>query len=110
MDMNQEQQANAQTQSKEDYVDLKVGKHDLFFKKPYQILYTLNDFLLGLWFLIGSICFYFEGAVKTWGVTLFVLGSFQLLIRPSIRLAHRIHLKNGSKSIVGVGGKLLPLY
>ncbi|MCD5324991.1 YrhK family protein [Pontibacillus sp. HN14] len=72
---------------------MKVGHHDLFFKKPYQILYTLNDILLGLWFFIGSICFYFEGTVKTWGVTLFVIGSFQLLIRPTIRLVHRIHLK-----------------
>ncbi|MFZ0368142.1 MAG: YrhK family protein [Halobacillus sp.] len=70
-----------------------MGKHDLFFKKSYEVLYTVNDFLLGLWFLIGSVCFYFEAA-KTWGVSLFVLGSLQMLIRPTIRLAHRIHLKN----------------
>ncbi len=87
------EKADAQKHSKDQYVELKMGKHDLFFKKSYEVLYTVNDFLLGLWFLIGSVCFYFEAA-KTWGVSLFVLGSLQMLIRPTIRLAHRIHLKN----------------
>lgn len=87
------EKADAQQHSRDQYVDIKMGKHDLFFKKRYQVLYTLNHFLLGLWFLIGSICFYFEGPVKTWGVTLFVLGSLQMLIRPAISLVHRLHLK-----------------
>ncbi|MCA1012301.1 YrhK family protein [Halobacillus halophilus] len=87
------EKADAQKHSKDQYVDIKMGEHDLFFKKSYEVLYTVNDFLLGLWFLIGSVCFYFEAA-KTWGVSLFVLGSLQMLIRPTIRLVHRIHLKN----------------
>ncbi len=81
---------------KQQYVDVQMGKHDLFFKKNYNILYTLNDILLGLWFFIGSIFFYFE-SLKTWGVTLFVIGSFQLLIRPTIRLVHRFHLRKHYK-------------
>ncbi|UOR10859.1 YrhK family protein [Halobacillus amylolyticus] len=87
-----EQTANAQTNSKQDYVDIKMGNHDLFVKKGYDMMYTINDFLLGMWFLIGSIFFYFE-SLKDWGVTLFVLGSVQMLIRPTIRLFHRFQLR-----------------
>lgn len=80
------------TKTKSEYVDIKMGRHDLFFKKGYQIWYTVNDFLLGIWFLIGSVFFFYE-STKTWGVILFVLGSAQMLIRPTIRLIHRFHLK-----------------
>nr|WP_079528950.1 YrhK family protein [Halobacillus hunanensis] len=92
MPTRKEQTANAKTDSKQDYVDIKMGDHDLFVKKGYDGLYTLNDFLLGIWFLIGSVFFYFEH-LKDWGVTLFVLGSLQMLIRPTIRLFHRFQLK-----------------
>ncbi|MGR9048678.1 YrhK family protein [Halobacillus faecis] len=80
-----------QRSDKQKYIDLHVGKHDVFFKKTYDILYTVNDVLLGIWFLIGSIFFYFD--MKTWGVTLFVLGSTQMLIRPTIRLVHYFHMR-----------------
>ncbi|MCA0971284.1 YrhK family protein [Halobacillus litoralis] len=86
------EQADAKTHSKDQYVEIKMGHHGVFFKKSYEILYTINDFLLGIWFLIGSVLFYFEH-LKTWGVTLFVVGSFQMLIRPTIRLVHQFHLK-----------------
>ncbi|TKD71357.1 YrhK family protein [Pseudalkalibacillus hwajinpoensis] len=91
--MGSQRSANAQTQSKDEYVDIQMGHHDLFFKKGYQVFYTVNEFLLGLSFLIGSVFFYFE-SLKMWGVSLFVLGSFQMLIRPSIRLIHRFDLRN----------------
>ncbi|MBA2174996.1 YrhK family protein [Halobacillus locisalis] len=69
-----------------------MGRHGLFFKKRYEVLYTLNDFLLGIWYLLGSICLYFEIS-KEWGILLFMLGSIQILIRPSIRIIHRFHVK-----------------
>ncbi|MFQ3545984.1 YrhK family protein [Halobacillus rhizosphaerae] len=87
------EQADADFHSKEQYADIKMGSHNIFFKKGYDVLYTINDFIIGVWFLIGSIFFYFE-SLKTWGVTLFVLGSLQLLIRPTIRLVHRFHMRN----------------
>lgn len=88
--------ANAKTHTKSEYVEIKMGHHGLFFKKGYEVWYTLNDILLGVWFLIGSVCFYFE-SLKEWGVSLFVLGSVQMLIRPTIRLIHRFHLKKHYK-------------
>lgn len=84
--------ANAQTQSKDKYIEIKMGRHNLFFKKGYDLSYTINDLLLGLWFLVGSIFFLYE-SLKDWGVYLFILGSVQMLIRPTIRLIHRFQLR-----------------
>jgi heme O synthase-like polyprenyltransferase len=87
-----QKETDAKKQSKKEYVEIQMGRHDLFFKKGYEVFYTINELLLGMWFLIGSVFFYFE-TMKTWGVTLFVLGSVQMLIRPTIRLVHRFHLR-----------------
>ncbi|UOQ45074.1 YrhK family protein [Halobacillus salinarum] len=97
MSLKNTEAADADFHSKEQYVDIKMGRHDIFFKKGYDVLYTINDFIIGIWFLIGSIFFYFE-SLQTWGVTLFVLGSVQLLIRPTIRLIHRFHMRSYYKN------------
>ncbi|MDC3416559.1 YrhK family protein [Aquibacillus salsiterrae] len=77
--------------SQRDNADLKLGRYDIFFKKPYQILYNVNDLLIALWFLVGSIFFLFD-EWKNAGVWLFILGSGQLGVRPLIRIIHSIHL------------------
>lgn len=79
---------------KEDVI--RVGEYGIFFKRPYQILYMLNDFLIGLIFLIGSFLFLYE-SLKTAGCLLFAAGSLLLLIRPTIRLVHDIHYKRYRK-------------
>ena len=47
---------------------------------------------MALWFLIGSVLFLYPKLAGA-GTWLFILGSFQLLIRPTIRLASHIHLQ-----------------
>ncbi|MFB1099362.1 YrhK family protein [Terribacillus sp. JSM ZJ617] len=76
---------------------LRVGEYGIFFKRPYQILYMLNDFLIGIIFLVGSFFFLYE-SLKTAGCWLFAAGSLLLLIRPAIRLVHDIHYKRYSKN------------
>lgn len=86
-------QSNQENASRNAYIESRMKNHTPFFKKIYHTLYTINDFLLGLWFFIGSICFYFEGPWRVLGVTLFVVASFQFLIRPTIRLVHEFHAR-----------------
>ncbi|MFZ4451173.1 YrhK family protein [Salibacterium aidingense] len=76
----------------ENYVDISLGRYEFFVQKKYTILHTLNDFLLGLWFFIGSF-FFFSEPLKSIGIWLFVIGSFQLMVRPAIRLVHDFHLQ-----------------
>ncbi len=72
-------------------VTLKIGHEKLIIRRRYETLSIINDFLIGVWFLIGSFCFLTESLVID-GTWLFIIGSAQLLIRPGIRLAAHIHL------------------
>ncbi|SIS40216.1 YrhK family protein [Salimicrobium flavidum] len=88
-----EDHTSIQHQSREEYVENKMKNHSQFYSNFYKVLYTVNDFTSGLWFFIGSILFYFSEPMKTWGVTLFVLGSIQFMVRPTIRLVHEAHAR-----------------
>ncbi|OLO12951.1 hypothetical protein BTW10_01680 [Chromohalobacter japonicus] len=70
-----------------------LGREELVIHRRHELASTVNDLLLGLWFTIGSICFFYQGSVKEAGIWLFVLGSVQLLIRPVIRLHRQLTLK-----------------
>lgn len=60
-------------------------------EKKYRVFGLINDFMLGLEFLIGSIEF-LPGHLNTVGVYLFILGSFQILLIPTIRIARDMHI------------------
>ncbi|MDC3412738.1 YrhK family protein [Aquibacillus sp. 3ASR75-11] len=75
-----------------DQKQLHIGKYDIFFKKRYEIMYNINDFLIAILFLIGSIFFFYD-SLQYYGIWLFVIGSIQLSIRPFIRIIHNIHFK-----------------
>lgn len=59
----------------------------------YEKLYTLNDFLAALYFLVGSILFFYRSleVPATW---CFTLGSLHFMLRPSIKVAREYHLAN----------------
>jgi len=82
------QQSNASTAG----LTLRLGHEALSIRKRYETLSILNDFLIAIWFLLGSMLFLFPAWEKT-AVWLFIVGSAQFLIRPSIRLAHQVHLR-----------------
>jgi hypothetical protein len=69
-----------------------LGHEQLVIHRRYETASILNDFLVAIWFLVGSVMFFFPDWVVA-GTWLFVLGSAQLLVRPCIRLAHHIHLR-----------------
>ncbi|MFN2745169.1 MULTISPECIES: YrhK family protein [Bacillus] len=69
-----------------------MDRYELFFKKRYKVLHTVNDFLIGLLFFVGSF-FFFSATLKPAGIWLFVIGSFQLMTRPAIRFIHDVHYR-----------------
>lgn len=73
-------------------VMLTVGHEQLVIQRRYETASILNDFLVAIWFLVGSVMFLYPDLVDT-GTWLFIVGSAQLMIRPVIRLAHHIHLR-----------------
>ncbi|KMY56035.1 hypothetical protein AC623_04185 [Bacillus sp. FJAT-27231] len=74
------------------FVELKIGKYGLFFNKHYHFISIMNEIMLGIWFLAGSILFLWE-TTKLAGTILFIIGSAQLLIRPILKIIHGVTLK-----------------
>lgn len=70
---------------------LTLGHQELVIRRRYEALSILNDILVGVWFLIGSVLFFSE-STTTLGTWLFVVGSAELLIRPVIRLTREVHI------------------
>ena len=73
-------------------VTVTFGHEELVIRRRYEVASILNDVLVGLWFLVGSVLF-FSDATQTAGTWCFVLGSVELLIRPVIRLSRHLHLQ-----------------
>jgi len=71
---------------------VKLGKEQLIIRRRYEVLSIINDFFIAIWFLIGSVLFLFP-EYETAAVWLFIIGSFQFLVRPTIRLVSHIHIK-----------------
>lgn len=71
---------------------LHIGREELVIRQRYETLSIVNDLLIGTWFLVGSF-FFFSPDLTGAGTWLFVIGSVEMLIRPVIRFARRVHLR-----------------
>lgn len=71
---------------------LHFGRDELVIRQRYEVLSIVNDILIGIWFVIGSFFFFYE-SLTYYGTWLFLIGSIEMLIRPVIRLARRLHLQ-----------------
>lgn len=72
-------------------IEFRIGHEEIVLRKRYELLSIINDLLIAIWFIIGSILFFRESTTVA-GTWLFLLGSVQLLIRPVIRLVRSIHI------------------
>lgn len=68
------------------------GPEQLIINRRYEVASMLNDLMTGMWFVVGSIFFFYQ-SMQTPAIWLFLLGSIQLLIRPIIRIAKDVHLR-----------------
>lgn len=76
---------------------LRIGDEELLIRKRYEVLSILNDILVALWFVVGSVLFFWE-STNTEGTWLFLFGSIELAVRPVIRLARHVHLRRYQSS------------
>ncbi|MUK02225.1 hypothetical protein GM708_09990 [Vibrio cholerae] len=75
-----------------DDLDVPLGRRELVLHHRYEVLSIVNDILIALWFIVGSILFFQESTTTT-GTWLFLIGSIELLIRPVIRLSRNVHIR-----------------
>ncbi|WP_110926560.1 YrhK family protein [Bacillus massiliglaciei] len=78
------------------YIYWHIGKYEICMKRSYDMFYTLNNVLAGIWFLLGSL-FFFVDSMQVERVCLYILGSVQLLIFPMINLCKGIWVKKRDK-------------
>ncbi|MCL8023885.1 YrhK family protein [Nocardioides bruguierae] len=72
-------------------LDLPGTDRELVLRHRYETLSTINDLLIAVWFIIGSVLFLREATTLA-GTWLFIVGSVQLAVRPALRLSRRVHL------------------
>ena len=71
---------------------LRFRREELVIRDRYEIASILNDIVIAVWFIIGSVLF-FSVSTSTLGTWLFLFGSIQMAVRPAIRFARRVHLQ-----------------
>jgi hypothetical protein len=71
---------------------LRLGDEQIVIRRRYEVVSILNDFLIAIWFLAGSILFLWPSQEKV-AIWLFIIGSGQFLLRPMLRLASHIHVQ-----------------
>ncbi|RUQ97106.1 YrhK family protein [Labedella endophytica] len=81
-------------------LDIELGDRTLVLHNRYETLSILNDALIAVWFIVGSILFFDESTTTT-GTWFFLAGSIELLIRPVIRLSRNIHIRSVSSQTNG---------
>jgi hypothetical protein len=79
-------------------VTITLGNQEIVLRQRYELLSIVNDIGIFLFFTVGSIAFYWHELFNV-GVTLFVIGSVQLGIRPMIRLFRRVQLRSLTKGM-----------
>lgn len=85
-------------------VSFSIGPDEIVIRHKYEVVSIVNDIMVAAWFVVGSILFFSESTTIT-GTWLFLLGSIQLMIRPLIRLARRIHLQRSGSGAPGDSGQ-----
>lgn len=74
-----------------------LDQRHIIIQRRYEALGAINDFLIALWFLIGSFFFLTSSLVES-GTWLFVVGSAQLLIKPTLKLISLVHVSRSYHS------------
>ena len=73
-------------------LDFDLGSEHVVIQRRYDAAGALNDFLIAVWFLIGSVFFLSDSLIES-GTWLFIVGSAQLMIKPAIKLFGLVHTR-----------------
>src|SRR5699024_10610292 len=78
------------------YFEFDIGSFGVFFNKKYHLVSTVNDLMLGIWIVVGSVFFLFHSTMMA-GTILFILVSLQMLARPMLKQLHGFFIRKESE-------------
>ncbi|MFC5713017.1 YrhK family protein [Thalassorhabdus alkalitolerans] len=81
-----------QIQEGKEYLDVKAGRFRLYFYRRYKVITVINDLLIGILFVTGSLL-NFSSQTEIFGMVAYLLGSIFLFIRPLLRLIRNTSLR-----------------
>jgi hypothetical protein len=90
---------NAIHNSQKRKIDFDLGSKHIVIQRRYDAAGAVNDCLIALWFLIGSVFFLSDSLMES-GTWLFIVGSAQLMIKPAIKLFSLVHTRRAYKKSV----------
>ena len=70
---------------------LNIGSFEVYFENIYSIYSLINDLLIGLLFIAGSLFNLFD-APPVIGQSLFLIGSIALVLRPLFKMTQNTHV------------------
>lgn len=79
-------------------ITLTLGNEEIVLRQRFELYSILNEIGIAIFFTVGGVAFYFH-ELYNFGVTLFVIGSVQLGIRPAIRFARRTQLRKVTRGM-----------
>lgn len=75
----------------EEDIELKSGRFRIYFQNRYTLISLLNDLLVGLVYILGSISSLI-GLPGIYGTYFYLAGGVFLILRPLIKLVHNIYI------------------
>ncbi|MBA0052206.1 hypothetical protein E0L36_15230 [Streptomyces sp. AJS327] len=90
--MDQENASTAASRHHDEALTLRVGREELVLRQRYEVVSVVNDLLIAVWFLVGSLLFLAPHGTRA-GTWFFVAGSLELMVRPVIRFSRQVHLR-----------------
>ncbi|MGM0775807.1 MAG: YrhK family protein [Bacillota bacterium] len=77
-------------------VHIEIGSYKMVIEKRYQAVSFVNDMLLGVLYLIGSILFLTDVS-QTVSISFFLAGSILMIIRAGLNLLKDLHINKISR-------------
>ncbi len=84
--------STASSQSQRARLELDFGQEHVVIQRRYEAVGAFNDFLIAIWFFVGSCLFLYDQWMHI-GTWLFIVGSAQFLVKPTLKLISLIHVK-----------------
>lgn len=74
------------------FLNIHMGPYSISFKKTKLFFANLNDFFVSLWFMLGSVLYFFDIA-NGLKVVLYLIGSSQLMIKSILKLSKQANME-----------------
>lgn len=82
---------------KEEDIEIKSGRFRLYFQNRYTLISLVNDILIGIFYIIGSLATLTD-IPDIYGTYLYLIGGVFLTARPILKIFHNVFIYDDKKA------------